>query len=132
MVQRSAILTALCLILFTARCGRSADLELRTLECGARVGLLLESARGEVENVSSHSLPDVFVVVTFRSDDNSTMRTITRRVCGALRPGEVSRFEVSTLANPEFSTCEVVFTNERREVIPHLGGWFEEGESTWN
>jgi hypothetical protein len=124
------MLTALGLTLTIVGCGRSADLELRSLECGGRLAFLLQSAQGEVQNVSSHSLRDIFAVVTFRSDDGSAVESMTKRIDGPLQPGEVSWFEVSTLLNPAFSTCEIAFTNEERRTIAHFGGWFERGERT--
>jgi len=130
MIRRAAVLTAVGLTLAIAGCRRSADLELRTIECGGRFAFLLQSAKGEVQNVSSHCVRDIFAVVTFRSDDNAAMETITRRIQGPIPPGEASWFEVSALLNPAFSACEVMFTNEERRMIPHFGGWFELGRRT--
>jgi len=130
MVRRAAVLTAVGLTLAIASCRRSADLELRTIECGGHFAFLLQSAKGEVQNVSSHWLRDIFAVVTFRSDDNAAMETITRRIQGPIPPGEACWFEVSALLNPAFSKCEVMFTNEERRAVRHFGGWFELGRRT--
>ena len=130
MIRRAAVLTAVGLTVAIASCRRSADLELRTIEYGGRLAFLFQSARGKVQNVSSRSLRNIFAVVTFRSDDNAAMETMTRRIDGPLQPGEASWFEVSALLNPAFSTCEVMFTNEERRTIPHFGGWFELGRRT--
>lgn len=97
------------------------------MECGGRLAFVLQSARGKVQNVSSHALRNIFAVVTFRSEDNAAMETMTMRIHGPLQPGEASWFEVSTLLNPAFSTCEIMFTDEARRTIPHFGGWFELG-----
>jgi hypothetical protein len=126
MVRHHAIVAAVGLLcVVTTGCGSSADLKLLSLECGRPFGLFQKSAKGEVQNISSHSLRGIIAVVTFRADDSSLTETRTARIQDyLLRSGATSWFEAITMSNASFSTCEVAFTDESRRTVPHAGGWF--------
>ena len=125
MVRHTASLAALSLAFAIAGCGPSAKLQVRSFECRNHFSSFRGSATGEVDNISSQPLYNIITSVTFRSGNGSVMETTRTRIRGPLLPGATSRFEVGTMANPGFSTCEVAFTDDRGLAIPHLGGWFE-------
>ncbi len=117
----------LLLAVAAAGCGPSADLRLRSLECGSPFGASLLSAKGEIENISSQSLHGIVAIVTLRRNDNAIAGTLRARIYGPLRPGGTSRFHGSMFSSAKSSTCEVTFTDEARRRIPHVTGWFTLG-----
>ena len=114
----------LLLAVAAAGCGPSADLRLRSLECGSPFGESLLSANGAVENISSQSLHGIVAVVTLRRNDDSIAETLRARIYGPLRPGGTSRFHGSIFSSSKAARCEVAFTDEAGRTIPHVVGSF--------
>jgi hypothetical protein len=100
-------------------CGSRPDLQVSSLVCGESLGSHHRLAMGEVRNVSFHPLYSVTAIVTFRSGSDAVVERRKANLHSPLGPGETSRFETIPQGSAGFSTCEVVFIDQRGWVIPH-------------
>jgi len=114
-------LVVIAALVLHAGCASPPDLQVLSLECDQHLGSHHRSARGEVRNVSFHPLHNLTAIVTFRSGDATVVERMKAHVHSPLGPGETSPFEAIRRRKTGFSSCEVVFTDERGWVIPHRG-----------